>query len=301
LANFWYSDSLGFLNKPSIMESEQEPQVVAAELQAAESEQQPEEVGAIFPPQTPNKFGVGKWVKARAHILLGGERANSLYSQLATSTWAYGKVIRCCGRQRWLVRVDLDGSEVEMARTHLIIVSTEEQMLAADLEGDSDNESDTEIDAHATILQQNRAVAVNTGNEEDVVVDNITWKFGGDVTTDTLLTNCVPHLTDTFVDNFDFEAADKLGGFFWHLFPLPIATCVDNGNKYADGIFASWKEMTEQEFKNFWGLILLGCLCEAKGNDIWEIDPEGFITTPDFNDYMAESRFKKIRTVSESY
>ena len=39
------------------------------------------------------RIGVGNLVKARAHLLLGPERANVLYNELGTSAWEYGQII----------------------------------------------------------------------------------------------------------------------------------------------------------------------------------------------------------------
>ena len=38
----------------------------------------------------PTRIGVGKFVKARAHLLLGVERANIHHNELWTLTWTYG-------------------------------------------------------------------------------------------------------------------------------------------------------------------------------------------------------------------
>ena len=56
--------------------------------------------------------------------------------------------------------------------------------------------------------------------------------------------------------------------------------------------------MTEQDFENLWGLILVGCLCGGKGKHLWDVDPDDFLVAPNFNDYMTQDRFKKLRAVS---
>ena len=77
-------------------------------------------------------IGVGRRVKARAHLMLGGDVADMHYNEAATSMWEYGEIFRSAGYLLWTVLRDFDKSEVNMTRNNLKTVPDDAGVLVSD-------------------------------------------------------------------------------------------------------------------------------------------------------------------------
>jgi hypothetical protein len=243
------------------------------------------------------RMRVGVRVKAKAHKMLGTDRANVLFNERATSAYVYGNVVRAAGKQTWRVLVDLDKSEVDMYRNNLKIVQPNAGVVAP--EEDAENESDLDEEDGDEILG---VIAPDAGPLQDaennkIVAHDVTWTFGDDVAVDITEEDDRQHKEPAKILNFDFRGERMFRNFFWHLFPGTIEVRVAKANQYIDENETEMPKITEQEFENFWGLILLGCLCGGGGENLWLSCEDDIFQRPNFTEYMTYSRFKQVKKV----
>jgi hypothetical protein len=105
------------------------------------------------------------------------------------------------------------------------------------------------------------------------------------------------HTQGTVIRACPLDGERPFRDLLWHLFPGEISDYVKAGNISINEKYTAMREMGDVEFENFWGLMLLGSICDADGVQLWEPDDEGALDDPDFDQYMTKSRFQKLRKV----